>query len=281
MNLDALVAAALDEDLGPGDLTTSAVVDVAAQGSAAIVAKQDVVVSGQGYAARVFALAGARAGAAVSYEAVAPDGERALSGEVIGRVDGGYRGILTGERVALNGLMRLSGVATHVRAWVRAAGPAAPRIVDTRKTTPLWRALEKAAVRHGGGANHRFGLFDGIMIKENHIRAAGGIGAAVHRVRTANHHLVRIEVEVTDLAELDQALAAGADVVMLDNMDDAQLGAAVARARELRPEVLLEASGNMNPERIAGLRGVGIDLVSAGGLIHQARWVDLSLQVER
>jgi nicotinate-nucleotide pyrophosphorylase (carboxylating) len=279
MQLQALVAAALDEDLGAaGDLTTDACIPADRSGLATIVAKQDLVVSGHAAAAEVFRQVAARAGATVTYRPVTPDGEPAPRGALVADVEGPLAVLLSGERVALNLLMRLSGIATHARAYVEAADGRVS-VVDTRKTTPLLRALEKAAVRHGGARNHRFALYDGVMIKDNHIAAVGGIRRAVQAVRARVHHLVRIEVEVTTLDELEEALDAGADVVLLDNMDDEGLAAAVGRARRVRPEVVLEASGNMTPERIARIRDLGLDLVSAGGLVHQARWADLSMQV--
>jgi nicotinate-nucleotide pyrophosphorylase (carboxylating) len=274
--LPELVRLALEEDVGPGDVTTRAVVDPAVRGTARIVAKQALVVSGQAAAAEVFRQLDAR------YEVVVPDGEEVAPGTVVGRVDGSLASLLTSERTALNFLMRLCGVATHTRMVVRAAGSL--RVVDTRKTTPLLRALEKDAVRHGGAANHRYALYDGVLIKDNHIVAAGGLTTAVRRARAAAHHLLRVEVEVEDLEEFAEALAAGADVVLLDNMKDETLREAVAmraahRAAGGQP-VVLEASGNMTAERIVGLRDVGLDFVSMGGLIHQARWADLSMRID-
>lgn len=276
MTLAELVRLALEEDVGPGDVTTRAVVDSALPGTARIIAKEALVVSGQSVAAEVFHQLGAR------YEGLVPDGGEVLSGTPIGRVAGTYAALLTSERTALNFLMRLCGVATHTRTVVRAAGGL--RVVDTRKTTPLLRALEKDAVRHGGAANHRYALYDGVLIKDNHILAAGGLTTAVRRARTAAHHLLRIEVEVETLAEFAEALAAGADVVLLDNMDDGTLREAVAmraahRAAGGQP-VVLEASGNMTAERIARLGSVGLDFVSMGGLVHQARWADLSMRID-
>lgn len=276
MTLSDLVRLALEEDVGPGDVTTRAVVDPAARGTARIVAKQPLVVSGQSAAAEVFRQLDAR------YTAVEADGAEVTPGTVVARVDGTLAALLVGERTSLNFLMRLCGVATHTRSVVRAAG--ALRVVDTRKTTPLLRALEKAAVRDGGAANHRYALYDGVLIKDNHIVAAGGITTAVRRARAEAHHLLRVEVEVEDLAELAEALAAGVDVVLLDNMDDATLREAVAmravhRANGGQP-VVLEASGNMTAERIARLGDVGLDFVSMGGLVHQARWADLSMRID-
>ncbi len=281
MTLSDLVRLALEEDVGPGDVTTRAVVDATARGAARIVAKQAIVVSGQAAAAEVFRQLDAR------YEPMVADGAEAEPGVVVARVEGTLAALLTGERTALNFLMRLCGVATHTRDVVRAAGGL--RVVDTRKTTPLLRALEKEAVRHGGAANHRYALYDGVLIKDNHIVAAGGLTTAVRRARASAHHLLRIEVEVESLGELREALAAGADVVLLDNMDDATLHEAVAmraahRASGGQP-VVLEASGNMTAERIARLAATlqgagGLDFVSMGGLVHQARWADLSMRID-
>lgn len=267
MTLAELVRLTLEEDVGLGDLTTEGCVDADRRGRARIYAKQAIVVAGQAAAAEVFRQLGC------AYTVVTPDGAQADG--IIAWVDGPLRALLTGERAALNFLMRLSGIATHTRSVVRAADGL--KVVDTRKTTPLHRALEKAAVRAGGGANHRFGLFDGILIKDNHIVAAGGIAAAVAKARAAAHPLLKVEVEVESLDELEQALQAGADVILLDNMDDATLTEAVRRTAG---RAVLEASGNMNAERVARLGGIGLDYISMGGLIHQARWVDLSMRIE-
>jgi nicotinate-nucleotide pyrophosphorylase (carboxylating) len=278
MDLTELVRAALDEDIGPGDITTEACIDAAAAGEGILLAKQDLVVCGHRVAKLVFKEVARRTGGLVSYEVLLDDGARTTAGTTIAHLRGSMRTLLIGERVALNFFMRMSGIATHVGEYVEAAGGAL-RVVDTRKTTPLLRSLEKYAVRTGGAYNHRHALYDGVLIKDNHIAAVGSIGRAVTQARATTHHLVRIEVEAGTLEQLDEALRAGADAVLLDNMDDAQLGQCVEHARALRPEVILEASGNMTPERIRGLRDIGLDVVSAGGLVHQARWVDLSLDI--
>ncbi len=268
MELDELVRLTLAEDVGPADLTTEACVSEASQGRARLYAKEPLVLSGHRAAAEVFRQLGC------AYTVVVPDGGDAGPDDTVAWVDGPLRGLLTGERAALNFLMRLSGVATHTRAAVsRAPGL---KLVDTRKTTPCLRRLEKAAVRHGGAGNHRFGLFDGVMIKDNHIVAAGGIRAAVARVRAAAHPLLRVEVEVESIAELHDAIAAGADDVLLDNMDDATLAEAV---RVAAGRVRLEVSGGITPERLPVLRALQVDRVSMGGLIHRARWVDLSMRI--
>lgn len=276
MTISELVRLALEEDIGGGDVTTRAVVDPSIAGTARIYTKQPLVVSGQLAAAEVFRQLGAR------YDVVAPDGAELEPLATVGRVEGSLASLLTGERTALNFLMRLCGVATHTRAIVR--GAHGLRVTDTRKTTPLLRSLEKDAVRHGGAANHRYALYDGVLIKDNHIVAAGGIAAAVRRARSSAHHLLRIEVEVETLDELAEALAAGADVVLLDNMDDGVLRKAVAM-RDAHvaaggQRMVLEASGNMTGERIARIAGIGLDFVSMGGLVHQARWADLSMRID-
>jgi nicotinate-nucleotide pyrophosphorylase (carboxylating) len=279
MQLRERIERALDEDLGPGDLTTDAIVPRAQLGQAVVIAKEPLVVSGQEIAAVVFEVVGQRLGAPVRWQAEQDDASSVAAGTRIASVQGSLRAILIGERLALNLMMRACGIASHVRRILDEVGPTTFRAVDTRKTTPLWRDLEKAAVRHGGGHNHRFGLFDGVLIKDNHIAAAGGVGEAVRRARATVHHLVRVQVEVSDLTQLDEALAAGCDGLLLDNMDDLALGAAIARARAQRPEVFLEGSGNMNAARLKRIAQFGLDLVSVGGFIHQARWADLSMKV--
>jgi nicotinate-nucleotide pyrophosphorylase (carboxylating) len=277
--LRELVSAALDEDVGRGDVTTLSTVSADRQIRGTIFAKEPIVLSGQAWAEEVFRQVSSDYGAAV-YAPKVDDGAQVEKGGVIGELHGSAQAILTGERCALNGLMRLSGIATNTRRHVDAAGAAGPKIVDTRKTTPLWRSLEKAAVRAGGGSNHRFGLDDGVLIKDNHIVAAGSITEAVRRAKAHAHHLLRIEVEVESITQIDEALAAGAQVLLLDNFDDAGLARAVSHARAQDPSVILEASGNMTPERIARINHVAVDIVSVGGLIHQSRWVDLSLRFE-
>lgn len=270
---------ALDEDIGPGDLTTEATIPATARASARIVAKEALVVSGQEAARVVFDVLRRRHDVFLNVHPEVEDGTQVEPGTVLATIQGDARALLKGERVALNLMMRMCGVATHVRRFVDACGDVPFRVVDTRKTTPMWRDLEKAAVRHGGAANHRFGLFDGVLIKENHIAAAGGVGVAVAAARAAVHHLIRVQVEVETLDELDVALAAGADAVLLDHFSVEQTREAVARVRRAAPYAWVEASGNMTPEAVAARADTGIDAVSAGALIHQATWSDLSLRL--
>ncbi|MBN2362045.1 MAG: carboxylating nicotinate-nucleotide diphosphorylase [Deltaproteobacteria bacterium] len=273
-HLDRIIALALAEDIGQGDVTTDATVPARALGRAEVIAKQPLVLAGLDVFARVYRQVDRR----VAVVTELTDGAEVAAGAIALRLDGPTRALLTGERVALNFLMHLSGVATWTRR-LRAAIADRPQVklLDTRKTLPGLRALEKAAVVAGGGANHRHGLFDGVLIKENHILAAGSIGAAIERARRHAHHLLRVQCEVTNLDELDQALAAGADALLLDNMDQALLRQAVQRSRERRPEVFLEASGNMTAERLPLVAATGVDGISVGGLTHSAPAVDLSL----
>lgn len=270
MHIQELVRLALVEDVGPGDRTTEACVPAAATSTARITAKAPLVVCGHLEATEVFRQVGAR------YEPVVPEGQAVEPGTVVARLSGNSRALLTGERIALNFLMKLSGIATRTRGVVAAAGDV--RVVDTRKTSPLLRAQERRAVRIGGGANHRFALFDGILIKDNHIVAAGGITAAVHAARADAHHLLRIEVEVEDAAEAAEAISAGADVLLLDNMDDDTMADII---RTHAGECLFEASGNLTAARLKRFPEIGVNVASMGGLIHQATWADLSMKFDR
>ncbi len=271
LQFDELIRLALAEDVGPGDVTTTAVVPAEVQAEARAVAKGDLIVAGAEVAARVFTLMDASLEVAIEI----PDGAPASPGDVILEVAGPARSILIAERVALNFLMHLSGVATLTRTLVDAVAGTAARIIDTRKTTPGLRALEKAAVRAGGGHNHRFALYDGVLIKDNHIRAAGSISAAVGAVKAGVHHLLKIEVEVTDLDELDEALTAGVDAVLLDNMSRADMAEAVRRCGG---RVVLEASGNVTPATVRPIAETGVHLISVGALTHSAPAADISLK---
>jgi len=193
-------------------------------------------------------------------------------------LDGPLAALLRGERTALNFLQRLSGISTHVRRWVEALGASPVRLVDTRKTTPGWRVLEKYAVRIGGAANHRMGLYDGVLIKDNHIAACGGIRPAVERLRRHVSHLVKIEVEVCDMQQVEEALEVGVDVIMLDNMNLEQVRSAVTH---IAGRALVEVSGGVAMENLKAIADTGVDLISAGALTHQARAVDLSMDITR
>ena len=268
-----LIQLALDEDVGPGDITAQAVVPADARGSGLIVAKESIIVSGTSVAARVFRALDP----ACELEALKGDGDAAGPGDGVLRVRGSLRAILSGERTALNFLQRLCGIATLTRKYVQALGNSKTRLLDTRKTTPGMRELEKAAVRAGGGMNHRGALFDGILVKDNHAAAAGGIGEAVRRAKAAGHPLLRVEAEVSTPQQIEEALQAGADMLLLDNLGDDELRKAV---QQVRGRVPLEASGNMTLERLPRVAAAGVDYVSVGALTHSAPSVDLSLLVE-
>jgi nicotinate-nucleotide pyrophosphorylase (carboxylating) len=270
--LDRLIDLALEEDLGPGDVTTRALIPPDRQGVAQIRAKQMLVVAGLPVAHRVFR----RLEPQVQFSMEAEEGQEVSPGAVLAQVRGPLAAILTGERTALNFLMHLSGIATYTRKMVSAVSGFPTSIVDTRKTTPGWRALEKYAVRLGGGANHRFGLFDGVLIKNNHLTAVGSLPEAVRLARENAHHLLKIEVEVSSLAELEEALAAGADIIMLDNMDEATMTRAVNLTAG---RALLEASGSMTLERLPAVAATGVNLISMGALTHSAPAVDIHLRL--
>jgi len=272
----ALIEAALAEDVGAGDFTTLWTVPADRRADAYIVCKADIgVIAGVEVAAQVFR----RVDAALEIIPLAGDGDEVTRGDLVMRIAGSARSILTAERTALNFLQQLSGVATVTRRYVGAVAGTSARVIDTRKTTPGMRLLEKAAVVAGGGSNHRVGLYDMVMIKDNHIAAAGGIMAAVEAVRVRNDRGLRVEIETSTLAEVGEALAAGVDRVMFDNMDPATMRAAVAlaAAAERRPET--EASGGITLETIRAFAETGVDFISVGALTHSAPALDLSLQL--
>ena len=269
MMLSDLIRAALAEDIGNGDVTAESTIPGDKSIEAVIRAKQDMVFFGHELGREVFRQLGVR------YQSIVEDGAKIASGTHVAKVSGNARACLSGERVALNLMMRMSGISTHTANVVE--GITGIKVVDTRKTTPLWRKWERAAVKAGGGGNHRFALYDGILIKDNHISAVGSVKAAIEAAKAHAHHLLKIEIEVENMDQLEAAIEAGADVVMLDNMDDAQLQKAVAIAAG---RVLIEASGNMTGERIRRIQHLGIDVVSMGGLIHQATWADLSMKID-
>ena len=276
-SLSDIVKLALMEDIGPGDVTSKLVIPPERPGRARFKSRAEIVLSGLEAAREALK----QVDPGLRFQALAADGDRLPAGAEIAVVEGPALSILSAERVALNFLMRLSGVATLTAAYVAAAANPAVTVVDTRKTTPGLRFLEKAAVRHGGGGNHRFALYDGILIKDNHIAAAGSIGRAVEAARSRAAHTLKIEVEVDDLEQLAEALAVRADIVMLDNMKPEELRRAVRLTRE-NPDpavrqTLLEASGGINLRTIAEVAQTGVDLISVGALTHSAPSVDLGL----
>ena len=270
--VETAVAAALAEDLGgEGDITTDAIVTAGATGEAAIVARQDGVIAGLDLAEAAFKALDPK----ISFVRVVQDGGEVASGGTIATVTGKTRALLTAERIALNFLGRLSGTATLTAAYVKAVEGTAARISCTRKTTPGLRAFEKYAVRAGGGVNHRFGLYDAVLVKDNHIAAAGGLAQALERLSARSGHLVKIEVEVDTLDQLKQALGFPIDAVLLDNMDAATLKNAV---KLVAGRVVTEASGGVSLDNVREIALSGVDLISVGALTHSPRNLDSSLE---
>ena len=267
--IDHLIESALREDMGTGDITTQGTVDKNLIYESEVVARENMVVCGL----EIFKLVFIRLADGVFFSLQShTDGDSASSGDVLLRIKGKATALLNGERVALNILQRLSGIATLTRAFVDRAG--AVEILDTRKTTPGLRVFEKYAVRCGGGKSHRFGLFDAILIKDNHIKAAGGITSAVKRVRSKNGSGKSIEVETTNLDEVEEALDSGVDVIMLDNMD---LDATLEAVRVIEGKAKIEVSGAVTLDRLGPLAQTGIDCVSIGELTHSPRAADISM----
>ncbi len=265
-----LIAVALEEDLGRGDVTTLATIppDRTAQGK--ITAKADLIIAGLPLVGQIFKVVDPAAGVRV----LVAEGGAVKNGEVAVELWGNAVALLSAERTILNFLQHLSGVATLTRRFVAAVAGTACKIIDTRKTLPGFRLLDKYAVTQGGGTNHRLGLDDGVLIKDNHIAVCGGVGAAVRQARSRASALLRIEVECTTLAEVQEALDARADIILLDNMATSQISEAV---RLVSGRALLEASGNMSLERVREVAETGVDFISVGALTHSAPAVDLSM----
>jgi nicotinate-nucleotide pyrophosphorylase (carboxylating) len=267
----SLIHRALEEDIGPGDITTSLVIPGEHESKAAFLSKGNFVLAGLPFAKEVFRILNP----SVGFRTFFNDGDKVNTADVIAEVYGNTRVILNGERVSLNILQRLSGIATLTNMFTEKVKGLNVKIVDTRKTTPCQRFMEKYAVKTGGGYNHRFGLFDGILIKDNHIKAVGNIREAVQRAKSS-HQLTKIEVEVRNLDELNEAIEAGADIIMLDNMTIPDMREAVKISNS---SVLLEASGSVNLENVRDIAETGVDLISIGALTHSAPSVDISLKI--
>ncbi|MFH1075946.1 MAG: carboxylating nicotinate-nucleotide diphosphorylase [Pseudomonadota bacterium] len=270
--IDRLIEIALDEDIGAGDVTSDAVVDLDAMGEAKIIAKQNFILVGIEVAQKVFARLDPEVISHASYK----DGGRIAKGETILLLRGRLRHLLAGERTALNFMQRLSGIATLTQQYADKIAGTGVILLDTRKTTPGWRLLEKYAVKLGGGNNHRFGLYDGILIKDNHIAAAGGIVGAVERVRKTWGYRFKIEVEVTNEHEIAEALACKVDIIMLDNMDIDQIKNSVSI---INRQALVEVSGGVSLENISDIAKTGVDMISVGALTHSAQAADISMLI--
>ena len=271
--LTELISLSFFEDSGFGDITTENLIDKNAVGRGVILAKESAILSGVDVASKVFKTLDSN----IDIKLFFSDGDSLKKGDVILEVRGELVSMLKSERVALNFLQRLSGIATYTRAIVdKLDNKTKVRIVDTRKTTPGWRMIEKAAVRAGGAYNHRMSLFDGVLIKDNHIAAAGSIKKAVEKIRPKISHLLKIEVEVSTLEQVKEAIEARVEVIMLDNMDLSLMKKAV---QYIDKRAIIEASGNMDKQTINKVALTGVDVISIGALTHQARAVDLSMQI--
>ncbi len=270
--LDSLIEFAFEEDIGIGDITTEATVPSTQMGIGTLLAKSEGIIAGIPVAERVFYKLDGK----LKFRSLVNDGDVVTAGMSIAEVQGSAKTILTGERIALNFLQRLSGVATLTSQFVKAVGENDVKIVDTRKTTPGWRSLQKYAVRVGGGHNHRFGLYDGVLIKDNHIVAADGIYNAVKRARLAAPHTTKIEVEVETIDQVNEALEAKADILLLDNMSPDTMRDVV---KLIDRRAITEASGGITLEDVQDVASTGVDIISVGALTHSAMPMDISLNL--
>jgi len=271
-SIQDLIKIALAEDIGSGDVTTDNLVDPQENGKGIIIAKESLVIAGLEVVKQVFE----QLEPLMTFQSEFKDGDAVKSGDTVLETEGKLRTLLVGERTALNFLQHLSGIATLVRSYLNEMGQKKIRLVDTRKTTPGFRVLEKYAVRVGGAFNHRMGLYDGVLVKDNHIAACGGIAPAIAKIRNQVSHLMKIEVEVSDSVQVKEALAAGADVIMLDNMDIAHIKKAV---KQINGRAVVEVSGGIKKIDLATLADTGVDIISVGALTHSARSVDLSMTI--
>lgn len=265
----------LAEDVGSGDITTETTIPAASRSKAIIHVKENGIAAGIPVARLVFEVVDP----SIAFKPLVRDGDAVEKGTVLAEAEGSTRSLLIGERLALNLMQRLSGIATKTRAYVDALQGLPVRLVDTRKTTPGHRLLEKYAVRVGGGANHRFGLYDAVMIKDNHIKGAGSIRSAVEAARRQIPHTMKIEVETESMEQVREALDAGADIIMLDNMKPERMKEAVAEIKARAPHVIVEASGGVSLDTIYGIASCGVDVISVGGLTYSVHALDISLDL--
>jgi nicotinate-nucleotide pyrophosphorylase (carboxylating) len=272
--IDKLINLAIEEDIGHGDITTGPMDLSSRQGRAVITAKEPLVIAGLQMVPKVYK----RLGDNVSCRQMVKDGDWIdTAGTIVAQLSGDMETLLLGERIALNFLQRLSGIATNVRNHINKIPAGSVRLTDTRKTVPGWRVLEKYAVRVGGGFNHRMGLYDGVLIKDNHIAACGSITKAVAAVRKHISHLICIEVETETIDQVKEALEAGVDVIMLDNMENHEISEAVS---VIGSRAVIEVSGRVDAQRISHLAQLGVQIISMGALTHGARFVDIGMSIE-
>ena len=274
--IDKLIDLALEEDINTGDITTESIIPESMNGVATMTAKQEGVVSGLEIVKRVFD----RFQGDVVFTPYFKDGDFVKKGDVILKVEASYPTLLRGERLSLNIFQRMCGIATETGKYVKELAGTTTQLLDTRKTAPGLRVLDKMAVKHGGGTNHRMGLYDMAMIKDNHIKMAGGITKAVEQVRGNIPATIKIEVETTNLAEVDEAIAAGADIIMLDNMDNATMTKAVEVIKASGKGIKTEASGNMSIPRLKEVAATGVDFISVGALTHTVKAMDISMNIQ-
>ncbi|OPH51221.1 nicotinate-nucleotide diphosphorylase (carboxylating) [Paenibacillus ferrarius] len=265
----------LEEDIGTGDVTTLTTIPLEHVSKGIIHVKEDGIVCGLRIAQEVFAVVDA----SLRFETKVAEGSSVLKGTILAEVEGNTRSILLGERLSLNLMQRMSGIATKTREFVNALDGLSTRLVDTRKTTPGHRLLEKYAVRVGGGHNHRFGLYDAVMIKDNHIKGSGGITQGVRSARQQIPHTMKIEVEVEDFVQLEEALASGADIIMLDNMVPSKMKEAVSIIKSKAPHIVVEGSGSVSVETIKAMAESGVDVISVGRLTYSVAVLDISLDL--
>jgi nicotinate-nucleotide pyrophosphorylase (carboxylating) len=272
-NIESLIDTGFKEDINTGDLTTDLLISSDTQTTAVMIAKADGIIAGLPVAEKIFK----RLDANVEFLASVNDGDKIKSGDLICTIKGAYRALLTGERLALNFLQRMSGIATETSKYVEAVSDYHTKILDTRKTIPGHRLLDKYSVKTGGGTNHRIGLYDMVMIKDNHISVAGGIANAVNAIRPNIDKNIKIEVETTNIQQVEEALQAGADIIMLDNMDNDTMAEAV---KLINGKAKVEASGNMSLERVKEVAATGVDYISIGALTHSVKALDISQRIK-
>ena len=274
--INKLLDLGIEEDINTGDITTESIIPASMNGVATMTAKQDGVISGLDIVKMVYD----RFQDNVIFTPYFKDGDAVRKGDVILRIEASYPTLLRGERLSLNIFQRMSGIATETARYVRELEGTHTELLDTRKTAPGLRVLDKMAVKHGGGTNHRMGLYDMAMIKDNHIKMAGGIAKAVEQVRAHIADGIKVEVETTNLDEVRQAIEAGADIIMLDNMDNAAMTEAVRIIKEAGRGIKTEASGNMSIPRLKEVAATGVDYISVGALTHTVKAMDISMNVQ-
>ena len=274
--IDRLIDLAFEEDINTGDVTTDSIIPESMNAVATMTAKQEGVISGLEIVEKVFL----KFQKDIVFVPYFKNGDFVKKGDVILRIEASYPTLLKGERTSLNIFQRMCGIATETSRYVKELVGTSTQLLDTRKTAPGLRVLDKMAVKHGGGTNHRMGLYDMAMIKDNHIKMAGGITKAVEQVRANIPSTIKVEVETTNLAEVDEAIAAGADIIMLDNMDNATMAKAVGVIKASGKEIKTEASGNMNIPRLKEVAATGVDFISVGALTHTVKAMDISMNIQ-